>query len=147
MGSPTWKGQGAVPETRSPGVAMDAGNCGTGLSPRPVAVSAPVSIEAGNVGTAPAAPTTTSAGVAMLTGGLAGDPAPAPSGAGTARDGAAAGLSSQTEFDGALRHVGLYAYRVGELKRITRLAPSSLEQRTGTMRSSSRVSRSGQKPA
>lgn len=45
------------------------------------------------------------------------------------RDGAAAGLPSQTEFDGALRHVGLYAYRVGALKRITRLAPSSLEQR------------------
>ncbi|MDQ1243196.1 MAG: 3-deoxy-manno-octulosonate cytidylyltransferase synthetase, partial [Pseudomonadota bacterium] len=45
------------------------------------------------------------------------------------RDGATAGLRSQTEFGGALRHVGLYAYRVGELKRITRLAPSSLEQR------------------
>ena len=44
------------------------------------------------------------------------------------RDGAVAGLPSQTEFEGALRHVGLYAYRVGELKRLTRLAPSSLEQ-------------------
>jgi len=32
------------------------------------------------------------------------------------------------EFAGALRHVGLYAYRVGVLKRITRLPPSGLEQ-------------------
>jgi 3-deoxy-manno-octulosonate cytidylyltransferase (CMP-KDO synthetase) len=45
------------------------------------------------------------------------------------RDGAGAGLSSQTEFAGALRHVGLYAYRVGVLKRITRLPPSGLELR------------------
>jgi len=44
------------------------------------------------------------------------------------RDGAVAGLPSQTEFEGALRHVGLYAYRVGERKRLTRLAPSPLEQ-------------------
>lgn len=43
------------------------------------------------------------------------------------RDGAGAGLSSQTEFAGALRHVGLYAYRVGVLRRITRLPPSGLE--------------------
>lgn len=45
-----------------------------------------------------------------------------------AREGAPAGLASQTEFAGALRHVGLYAYRVGVLKRITRLPPSGLEQ-------------------
>lgn len=45
------------------------------------------------------------------------------------RDGARDGLGSQTEFAGALRHVGLYAYRVGVLKRITRLPPSALEQR------------------
>jgi 3-deoxy-manno-octulosonate cytidylyltransferase (CMP-KDO synthetase) len=44
------------------------------------------------------------------------------------RDGAPAGPASQREFAGALRHVGLYAYRVGVLKRITRLAPSGLEQ-------------------
>jgi 3-deoxy-manno-octulosonate cytidylyltransferase (CMP-KDO synthetase) len=44
------------------------------------------------------------------------------------RDGATAGLGSQLRFDGALRHVGMYAYRVGALKRITALAPSSLEQ-------------------
>jgi 3-deoxy-manno-octulosonate cytidylyltransferase (CMP-KDO synthetase) len=42
------------------------------------------------------------------------------------RDGVA---QSQREFGAALRHVGLYAYRVGALRRITRLAPSSLEQR------------------
>jgi 3-deoxy-manno-octulosonate cytidylyltransferase (CMP-KDO synthetase) len=45
------------------------------------------------------------------------------------RDGAPAGLGSQREFRGAMRHVGLYAYRVGVLRRITRLHPSSLEQR------------------
>jgi 3-deoxy-manno-octulosonate cytidylyltransferase (CMP-KDO synthetase) len=44
------------------------------------------------------------------------------------RDGATAGLTSQREFRGALRHVGLYAYRVGALQRITRIGPSSLEQ-------------------
>lgn len=45
------------------------------------------------------------------------------------RDGAPAGWASQGEFAGALRHVGLYAYRVGALKRITRLPPSGLELR------------------
>ena len=45
------------------------------------------------------------------------------------RDGAPAGFASQREFSGAMRHVGLYAYRVGVLKRITRLPPSGLEQR------------------
>ena len=44
------------------------------------------------------------------------------------RDGASAGLGSQTDFAGALRHVGLYAYRVGALRRITAMAPSSCEQ-------------------
>lgn len=44
-----------------------------------------------------------------------------------ARDGAATGLASQQQFAGALRHVGMYAYRVGALRRITALAPSSLE--------------------
>jgi 3-deoxy-manno-octulosonate cytidylyltransferase (CMP-KDO synthetase) len=45
------------------------------------------------------------------------------------RDGAPAGLASQREFAGALRHVGLYAYRVGTLRRITQLGPSALELR------------------
>ena len=45
------------------------------------------------------------------------------------RDGAPAGLGSQREFAGAMRHVGLYAYRVGVLKRLTRWPPSALEQR------------------
>ncbi len=44
------------------------------------------------------------------------------------RDGAAAGLGSQADFAGAMRHVGLYAYRVGALQRITAMAPSSYEQ-------------------
>jgi len=44
------------------------------------------------------------------------------------RDGAPQGLASQREFAGALRHVGLYAYRVGALHRITTLPPSSLER-------------------
>ncbi len=43
------------------------------------------------------------------------------------RDGATTGLGSQTDFSGALRHVGLYAYRVGALQRITAMAPSTYE--------------------
>jgi 3-deoxy-manno-octulosonate cytidylyltransferase (CMP-KDO synthetase) len=43
------------------------------------------------------------------------------------RDGAAGGLGTQADFAGALRHVGLYAYRVGALRQITALPPSSLE--------------------
>jgi 3-deoxy-manno-octulosonate cytidylyltransferase (CMP-KDO synthetase) len=44
------------------------------------------------------------------------------------REGAPAGLASQREFAGTMRHVGLYAYRAGVLRRITRLPPSALEQ-------------------
>jgi 3-deoxy-manno-octulosonate cytidylyltransferase (CMP-KDO synthetase) len=43
------------------------------------------------------------------------------------REGAAGGLGSQRDFAGALRHVGIYAYRVGALRRITRMPPSALE--------------------
>lgn len=43
------------------------------------------------------------------------------------RDGAVAGRGSQREFAGALRHVGMYAYRVSALASITALPPSSLE--------------------
>jgi 3-deoxy-manno-octulosonate cytidylyltransferase (CMP-KDO synthetase) len=44
-------------------------------------------------------------------------------------DAAPAGLVSQRDHTGALRHVGLYAYRVGTLRRITSLPPSMLEMR------------------
>lgn len=43
------------------------------------------------------------------------------------RDTAPAGLESQQAFDGAYRHLGIYAYRVGALKRMTALAPGRLE--------------------
>jgi len=45
------------------------------------------------------------------------------------RDGAPAGLSSQRVFAGARRHVGIYAYRVGALRRLASLAPTELEKR------------------
>jgi 3-deoxy-manno-octulosonate cytidylyltransferase (CMP-KDO synthetase) len=45
------------------------------------------------------------------------------------RDGSSGGLSGQRDFGGALRHVGLYAYRVGALRQITHWSPSSLELR------------------
>ena len=44
------------------------------------------------------------------------------------RDGAPAGLSSQRLFDGARRHVGMYAYRAGALRRLAALAPTVLEK-------------------
>jgi 3-deoxy-manno-octulosonate cytidylyltransferase (CMP-KDO synthetase) len=43
------------------------------------------------------------------------------------RDGAPRGLGSQREFAGAMRHIGIYAYRVGALRRITAMLPSALE--------------------
>jgi 3-deoxy-manno-octulosonate cytidylyltransferase (CMP-KDO synthetase) len=45
------------------------------------------------------------------------------------RDGSSAGLSGQTQHGGALRHVGIYAYRVGALRRITAMAQSAYEVR------------------
>lgn len=44
------------------------------------------------------------------------------------RDGAAAGLESQTRHRDALRHIGLYAYRVGALRQLADTAPCPLEQ-------------------
>jgi len=43
------------------------------------------------------------------------------------RDGATNGLASQTRFTGAQRHLGIYAYRVDALKRMTALPPGELE--------------------
>ncbi len=45
------------------------------------------------------------------------------------RDGAPAGLASQRDASGALRHVGIYAYRVGALLRLAQLPPGALESR------------------
>lgn len=44
------------------------------------------------------------------------------------REGAPAGITSQTRFGNARRHIGLYAYRVGALHRLASLAPTALEQ-------------------
>lgn len=44
------------------------------------------------------------------------------------RDGASGGLSSQTRLEGALRHIGLYAYRVAVLTRLAALPPTRLER-------------------
>lgn len=44
------------------------------------------------------------------------------------RDGAPEGLASQRVFAGARRHVGIYAYRVGALRRLAALAPTALEK-------------------
>jgi 3-deoxy-manno-octulosonate cytidylyltransferase (CMP-KDO synthetase) len=44
------------------------------------------------------------------------------------RDGAATGLSSQQHHHGALRHIGIYGYRVGALKRLSATPPCELEQ-------------------
>ena len=43
------------------------------------------------------------------------------------RDGAAAGVATQMLFAGAWRHLGLYAYRVGALRRLAAAPPSPLE--------------------
>jgi len=44
------------------------------------------------------------------------------------RDGATAGVASQTRFDSARRHLGLYAYRVATLCMLAARPPSELEQ-------------------
>jgi 3-deoxy-manno-octulosonate cytidylyltransferase (CMP-KDO synthetase) len=43
------------------------------------------------------------------------------------RDGALQGLASQVSFAGAQRHLGIYAYRVEALQRVTALPPAELE--------------------
>jgi 3-deoxy-manno-octulosonate cytidylyltransferase (CMP-KDO synthetase) len=45
------------------------------------------------------------------------------------RDGASAGSAGQRDFGDAMRHVGMYAYRVGALRRITAMPPSKYELR------------------
>ncbi len=45
------------------------------------------------------------------------------------RDGSRDGTPGPDSYRGALRHIGLYAYRVGSLRRLSRLPPGSLEQR------------------
>lgn len=44
------------------------------------------------------------------------------------RDSAPLGLASQQQFHGALRHIGIYGYRVGALKRLSATPPCELEQ-------------------
>jgi 3-deoxy-manno-octulosonate cytidylyltransferase (CMP-KDO synthetase) len=44
------------------------------------------------------------------------------------REGASAGLASQTRFSAARRHVGIYGYRVASLLRLAELQPTRLEQ-------------------
>lgn len=44
------------------------------------------------------------------------------------RDGAASGMASQQQHQGALRHIGIYGYRVGALKRLSATPPCELEQ-------------------
>ena len=43
------------------------------------------------------------------------------------RDGAPSGLASQSSHAGARRHLGIYAYRVAALARLTAMPPSALE--------------------
>jgi 3-deoxy-manno-octulosonate cytidylyltransferase (CMP-KDO synthetase) len=45
------------------------------------------------------------------------------------RDGAAANVPGPESFQGALRHIGLYAYRVRSLLRMSQLPPAALELR------------------
>ena len=44
------------------------------------------------------------------------------------RDGAPGGLASQQDYRGSLRHIGIYAYRVGSLRRLAASPPSALEK-------------------
>jgi 3-deoxy-manno-octulosonate cytidylyltransferase (CMP-KDO synthetase) len=44
------------------------------------------------------------------------------------REGATSGFSSQRQYDGALRHIGIYSYRVGALQTLACTPPCLLEQ-------------------
>lgn len=44
------------------------------------------------------------------------------------RDGAPAGADSQEHYDGAVRHLGIYAYRVAALKRLSAQPPCRMEE-------------------
>jgi 3-deoxy-manno-octulosonate cytidylyltransferase (CMP-KDO synthetase) len=44
------------------------------------------------------------------------------------RDGAVAGLASQQDWQGSRRHIGIYAYRIGALRRLAASGPTPLEQ-------------------
>lgn len=44
------------------------------------------------------------------------------------REGAVSGPASQQQYNGALRHIGIYGYRVGALKRLSAAPPCELEQ-------------------
>jgi 3-deoxy-manno-octulosonate cytidylyltransferase (CMP-KDO synthetase) len=44
------------------------------------------------------------------------------------RDGAPAGLASQQLYEGSMRHLGLYSYRVAALRRLAAAAPCRLEE-------------------
>jgi 3-deoxy-manno-octulosonate cytidylyltransferase (CMP-KDO synthetase) len=44
------------------------------------------------------------------------------------REGASAGLASQQHWQGALRHIGMYAYRVGALRQLAAAPPCETEQ-------------------
>lgn len=44
------------------------------------------------------------------------------------REGAVSGPASQQQYNGALRHIGIYGYRVGALKRLSATPPCELEQ-------------------
>lgn len=43
------------------------------------------------------------------------------------REGGGSGVASQTQFAGAYRHLGIYAYRVAALRRLAAMRPSELE--------------------
>lgn len=44
------------------------------------------------------------------------------------RDGATGGVNSQQQYQGALRHIGIYGYRVGALRRLAAAPATELEQ-------------------